>query len=324
MRLEIVGKSIADCQLRDAVPDEATAERLFIEWFSPGYNGIRCPRCAWPEPAEPASRGAGQPYRCRRCRKTFSIKTETVMARSPLSAWQWVQALHIWTGGVTACSSEELARRIGVDDNTARDITMRILRAAREELPPLREPAEMTWFTLGANPRFKRNDQKPQTDQSSTEKSSATAIAVVGLHSGQTRIGTITEVNRREVEKFVEEHLVEGMNLFTSAHAVNQAVTWDRAHFLPSPESSYLLQDLRERIRTWLRTVHNRVSDEHLPEYLIGYQWRENNRQLSHGARMRRLAEGMMWKTPPPSTTEKKRGKQNQDDAAKDEAGQQR
>ena len=51
-------------------PDDETAERWFIETRWP--NGVACPNCG---SANIANCRKPQPYRCRDCRKSFSVKT---------------------------------------------------------------------------------------------------------------------------------------------------------------------------------------------------------------------------------------------------------
>ena len=304
------GPYFTDLRLRDEIPDDAAAERWFIKTFWPDDEGnIRCPRCAWNEPAKAAPASAGQPYRCPRCSKNFSIKTETVMSGSKLSPWEWVQFLHIWTGGIMPGSAGDLMRRTGVDEGTAHGVILRILKAAEQELPMLWEPAEMQTFTLGGDPKFRHKDKRGQSNRSAQ---SVIAIAMVGRMSGQTFIETIPSRESSEIQQFVEGHLVRRMDLYLSDTRANQAFSWGNAHFVPAPESTYLLFHLRERVRTWLSTVHNWVSPENMPAYLTGFQWWENHRHLGHLDRMRELARGMMWKEPPPSKTGRRRQKQGQ------------
>ena len=58
-------------------PDDETAERWFIETRWP--NGVACPNCG---SANIANCRKPQPYRCRDCRKSFSVKTGTLMHSS--------------------------------------------------------------------------------------------------------------------------------------------------------------------------------------------------------------------------------------------------
>ena len=294
-----------DSQFRMETPDVEAAQQWFAEVFSPAIEGIRCQRCAWNEPAKPSAPTASQPYWCPRCRRHFSIKTGTVMHRSLLDLRQWKHALFVWTGGPLPSTSEELARRVGVNEGTAHDITLRILKATEEDLPPLREPAEMAWFKLGGNPVFRHRDKQAEA----ARKPPVFAIAMVGRCSGRTFIERMEEVKKENIQGFIDRHLEPGMDLHLSNHSAHQGISRATLHHLSQPASSYLLQDLKERIRTAFVTRYNWVSDRHMAEYLTGLQWWENHRHLDHREKMRQLALGMKWKTPPYSRSERKRRK---------------
>ena len=171
---ETLDEGLTDRQFRAGTPDETAAARWFIDAFWPDGPGVRCPRCAWNERARPSlATDKERRYWCPRCRRSFSIKVETVMFRSRLTLQQWKQALFIWTGGPLPVSSKELGRRLGVSSGIDHDVTLRILASAREEFPPLREPAELVWFQPGrqaqkqaqqkANGRSRSQPQAPDT-----------------------------------------------------------------------------------------------------------------------------------------------------------------
>lgn len=297
-----------DAQFWKETPDVETAEQWFVDVFSPASEGIRCQRCAWNEPARPSAATAHLPYWCPRCRKPFSIKTGTVMRRSLLDARQWKHALFIWTGGPLPSTSEELARRMGVDKGTAHGITLRILKAAQQVLPPLREPAELAWFKLGGKPDFRHRDKQAEA----ARKPPVFAIAMVGRRSGCTFIEKVDAVKTELIQCFIDRHLERGMDLHLSRHSVHRSIGGVTPHYLSEPESSYLLQEIKERIRTAFVTRHNWVTDQYMAEYLTGLQWWENHRHLDHREKMRQLALGMKWKTPPYSKSERTRRNKDQ------------
>ena len=303
-----------DTECYEEIVCERDAGQLLGKLFGGMSDVIRCPRCAWNEPGRRSSGSAGLPYWCPRCRRNYSIKIETVMFRSILSLRQWVKFLHIWTGGCAPSTAEELSRRMGVNDGTARDIILRILQSTEEHITPLREPAEMAMFSLGGNPKFKQKGRKGTGKRSPSKPTSASVVALVGRRTGTTVIRTVTKLETREIQQFVSEHLARGMDLYLSDHSVNQGITGAILHHIPQPEASYLLQDLRERIRTQFITVQNWVEEEHLAAYLAGLQWWENHGHLSHWERMRLLALGMRWKTPSPSKSQRARLKKEVDE----------
>ena len=142
--------SFSGLQFQREIPDEASAEAWFrAAW---GQNGILppCPRCGWDNNSVAfTSTKAVMPYRCRHCKKDFSIKIRTVMSYSPLRLRTWLQALLIWTEGDSPSSSDELERRMGLGEGTGSDVNWRILTAATEDPERLDEDCVLVVVSLG-------------------------------------------------------------------------------------------------------------------------------------------------------------------------------
>ncbi len=66
------------------------------------------------------------PYRCRDCKKYFSVKTGTVMAQSPILLRKWVYAIYLELTSLKGTSSLKLHRDLGVRQSTAWFMLQRI------------------------------------------------------------------------------------------------------------------------------------------------------------------------------------------------------
>ena len=103
-------------QLADKFPDEAAASKWFEATLWP--DGQRyCPSCGSDNTHEASH--AKMPYRCRDCKKYFSVKTGTVMARSPVSLRKWAYAMYLDGTSLKGIASMKLHRDIGVTQKTA-------------------------------------------------------------------------------------------------------------------------------------------------------------------------------------------------------------
>jgi len=71
-------------------PDDAAAEKQWEAWRWP--NGPQCPVCESRNVATVRERRP-MPYRCRDCRRHFSVMSHTVMHASKLGAQTWLLAL---------------------------------------------------------------------------------------------------------------------------------------------------------------------------------------------------------------------------------------
>src|SRR5688572_8137033 len=117
-------KSLAQAIRYFADPDRSLAFVVTLRW----PNGVECPRCNADKPFYLRSR---QIWKCRACRKQFSIKVGTIFEDSPLGLDKWLPALWMLANSKNGVSSYEVGRALGVTQKTAWFMLGRI-RAAME------------------------------------------------------------------------------------------------------------------------------------------------------------------------------------------------
>ncbi len=97
-------------------PDDEAAERWFAAMRWP--DGPACPHCG-SATVTSACAHPSMPYRCRDCRKRFSVRSGTVMTDTKLGYRQWALALYLLTTGVKGVSSMKLRRDLGITQKSA-------------------------------------------------------------------------------------------------------------------------------------------------------------------------------------------------------------
>ena len=104
--------------------------------------GVCCPECGSLNVQErPTCKP--QPYRCRDCRKDFSVKTGTLMHNSKLGLQTWAIALYLLSTGLQRTSSMKIHRDLGVTQKTAG--SSRIASARHGARGASRSPARWKW-----------------------------------------------------------------------------------------------------------------------------------------------------------------------------------
>ena len=127
-------KKFSLLELAQRFSSEDKARRWFEGLIWP--DGERdCPNCGSLDTHECSH--PKMPYRCRDCRKYFSVKTGTVMAGSPLSLRKWAFAIYLDATSVKGLSSMRLAEYIGVTQKTAWFMQQRIREAFADQRPEL-------------------------------------------------------------------------------------------------------------------------------------------------------------------------------------------
>ena len=92
---------------------------------------VRCPKCASTENSFLKTRSL---WKCKECKKQFSVKVGTIFEDSPLGFDKWLPAFWMIVNAKNGISSCELARAIGVTQKSAWHMLHRIRLAVQEEV----------------------------------------------------------------------------------------------------------------------------------------------------------------------------------------------
>ena len=97
-------------------PDEETATKWFESQVWP--HGRCCGHCGSENTSEVPS-GKPMPYWCTDCRKHFSVRTGTAIARSKIPMRKWAIAVYLHVTSLKGVSSMKLHRDLKVTQKTA-------------------------------------------------------------------------------------------------------------------------------------------------------------------------------------------------------------
>ena len=113
-------------ELFDLFPNEATA----TEWFENVFwaNGRVCGHCGSQRTSVTKNKKP-LPYRCKDCRKFFSVRHGTVMQHSKVPLRKWAVAIYQMTTGLKGTSSMKIHRDLKTTQTTAWFLMHRIREA---------------------------------------------------------------------------------------------------------------------------------------------------------------------------------------------------
>lgn len=107
-------------------PDEEAARQYFEgrRWISGKY----CPHCGSVDVVEVKDHKP-MPYRCKDCRKHFSVRTDTVLEESRLPLQKWLMAIYMMTTARKGIPSAQMACELGITQKSAWFLAQRIREA---------------------------------------------------------------------------------------------------------------------------------------------------------------------------------------------------
>src|SRR5262249_45834564 len=94
-------------------------------------------------------------YKCKYCRKQFTVRVGTIFEDSHIPLCKWLMALHLMTSSKKGVSSLQISRECGITIKSAWFLTHRIREAMRETgpMPPMDGIVEADETYVGGKPR---------------------------------------------------------------------------------------------------------------------------------------------------------------------------
>ena len=281
-------------------PDDAEAEAWFVRTRWP--DGVRCPRCGSGNVQERPTRKP-QPYRCRDCRKDFSVKTGTLMHSSPLGLQTWAIAVFLSVTSLKGVSSMKLHRDLGIAQSNAWHLAHRIREAWGDRQDPFAGPAEADETYFGGKRKNMPNRKRKELKGRGTVGKAAVA-GVRDRATGHVAARRVSQTDASALHGFVREHVAPGSTLYTDeARAYrgmpeysHEAVRHSAKEFVRGMASTNGLESFWSTLKRSYEGTYHKFSEKHLDRYVGEAVGRHNARSRDTLDMMAHLAAGMSGK----------------------------
>ena len=297
-------KTISLTEVARLTKDQAETMFAAIRWSETAGKPV-CPQCGCLD-AYDCRRPTGAPrWRCRakECRADFSLTSGTLFASHKLPIATYLLAIAIFVNEVKGKSMLALSRDLGVDYKTAFVLSHKLREAIGEDMKGRvvggeGKTAEVDagWFggyVKPANLKEERVDRRRRYNQTGKRQ----AVVIVRERNGN----SVPAVFRTEGQalSFIKARVAKGTTLHADAspnwddlHATFEMkrINHDVAYSLDGACTN-MAEEYFSRLRRAEAGHHHHIAGQYLLRFAQEAAWREDNRRVSNGDQMRRIAK---------------------------------
>lgn len=249
-------------------------------------GGVCCPHCGSVNVGEIKSR---RRFQCRDCRKQFSLITGTIMEGTHLKLDQWLVAIWLVVNAKNGISSCELARSLGIKQQSAWHLIHRIreiiTQEAGEQMTGVVEVDET--FVGGL---FKHmSHERRERARMKGHKGKAVVHAIKERRSGMIRAEVIPAAQTEYVRDAILENVKPGSKVYTDESRIYQWVKDAYQHKSVNHADRYVIgtvhvngcENFFNCLRRAVKGTYIKPTAEHLPAYVDEAVYRFNNRKMN-------------------------------------------
>jgi transposase-like protein len=263
-------------------------------------DGPVCPRCSGKEHSFISTRRL---WKCKACKRQFSVKVGTIFEDSPLGLDKWLPAVWLAANSKNGISSHELGRALGITQKSAWFMLHRIRLAMRSgSFTMLSGTVEVDETFIGGKARnMHAAERKAKFGKAKHPATHKTAVVGMIERGGKVRAQVIADVKRRTLQSYVHDSVAPGSAVYTDALPSYTGLEHDFDHRTVDHAIQYVdgnvhtnyIENFWALLKRGLHGTYVSVRPFHLYRYLDERMFTFNERELTDLGRFTLTLQGV-------------------------------
>jgi transposase-like protein len=228
-------------------------------------------------------------YRCKDCRKHFSVRTGTVLAESRLPLQKWLLAIFMLTSARKGIPSTQMARELGITQKSAWFLAQRIRETWLKDqgAGPKGRNSQADETYVGGKRGNMHEHKKPEVKGGRTGK-----IPVIGVlnEKKKVRAQVILKTTGPAMRGFVMQNTQECSKIVTDGHPAyvglarrgmtHVRVDHSMGEYVKDGDHTNGIESFWSLLKRGYIGVYHYMSPKHLHRYVNEYAFRHNTSQV--------------------------------------------
>jgi transposase-like protein len=262
--------------------DVATEFVASLRW----PDGPVCPRCGSVEHSYISTRRL---WKCKACKRQFSVKVGTIFEDSALGLDKWLPAVWLAANSKNGISSYELGRALGVTQKSAWFMLHRIRLAMQSgTFTMLSGEVEVDETYIGGKARNMSGRRKKGVGRGRARSSKTVVLGMVE-RGGKVNASVIDDIRKPTLQSYVRDRVEPGSSIFTDSLESYTGLDADFDHRTVNHAVSYVdgnvhtnvMENFWSLLKRGLNGTYISVKPFHLFRYLDERMFTFNMRDLT-------------------------------------------
>lgn len=266
-------------------------------------DGPICPKCGHNQNYYLATQ---RRWKCKSCKKQFSVKVGTIFEDSPIALEKWLIALWMLVNCRNGVSSYELGRSLGMTQKSAWFVLHRLRLAFQDrtlaKLGGNGNEVETDEAFIGGKTTFMHGDRREKLRKAREacigDAGLVGKTAVMGIldrEQRKVRATVVSKINREALQSEILSQIEHGSKIYSDESPLYRSIPKDYIHAFVNHAEKYVngqvhtngIENFWSLLKRGLKGTYVAVEPFHLFRYLDEQVFRYNNRKDASGRKLK-------------------------------------